>query len=101
MLVCDTPTAIDLAQSDRQSEEEPAFFWRTAERGGAAPHDGDGESDIFASRDSKLFYVERLRWLVVPEEQIPCLLVLIHPSRLQRRRDVEHHDVLFMMGKNS
>src|SRR6267378_2999888 len=46
-------------------------------------------------------YIERLRWLVIPEEQIPGFLVLIHSSRLQRRRDVEHHDVLLMMGKNT
>jgi hypothetical protein len=38
--------------------------------------------------------------LVIPEEQIPGFLVLVDSPRLQRRRNVEHHDVLVMMGKN-
>src|ERR1700722_3926258 len=49
---------------------------------------------------ASFFDVERLRGLVVPEEQVPRFLVLIHASRLYRRRDVEHHDVLIVMGKN-
>jgi len=38
---------------------------------------------------------------VISEEQVPGFLVLIHSSRLQRRRDVEHHDVVLMMRKNT
>jgi hypothetical protein len=72
MLVGDTPAAIDFAQSDRQSEEEPAFLRRAAERARAAPHDRNGEGDIFAGGNCKLLYVERLRRLVIPEKQIPC-----------------------------
>src|ERR1700704_6718399 len=86
MLVRDTPVPIDVAQSDCQPEQEPAFLRRAAERAGAAPHDGDGEGDIFAGGNCKLLYVERLRRLVIPEEQIPGFLILIHSSRLQRRR---------------
>jgi hypothetical protein len=72
----------------------------SAGHAGAAPHDGDGERDIFAGRNRKLLDVERLLRLVIPEEQIPRFLVLIHSARLQRRRDVEHHDILVVMGKN-
>ena len=68
MLVRYTPLAIDFAQSNRQSEEEPAFLRGPAERPRATPHDGDSEGNIFAGRNSELFYVERLRRLVVPEE---------------------------------
>jgi TolB-like protein len=39
---------------------DPGFFRRAAERAGAAPHDGDGEGDIFAGGNCKLLYVERL-----------------------------------------
>jgi hypothetical protein len=42
MLVRDTPVAIDVAQSDCQSKQEPAFLRGAAERSGAAPHDSDG-----------------------------------------------------------
>jgi hypothetical protein len=34
-------------------------------------------------------------------KQIPRFPVLFYSSRLQRLRDVEHHDVLLMMGKNA
>jgi hypothetical protein len=54
MLVGDAPMAVHFAQSNGQPEEEPAF------RPGAAPHDGDGEGDIFAGCNCKLFDVERL-----------------------------------------
>jgi hypothetical protein len=58
MLVHDTPVPVDVAQSDCQPELEPAFPRSAAERAGAAPQDGDGESDIFTSGDCKLLYVE-------------------------------------------
>ena len=54
MLVHDTPVAIDVAQSNCQPEEEPAFLRRAAERAGAAPHDGDGDGHIFAGGNCKL-----------------------------------------------
>ena len=57
MLVRDTPVAIDVAQSHCQPEQEPSFFRRVAERAGAAPHDGDGDGNIFAGGNCKL--VER------------------------------------------
>jgi hypothetical protein len=98
--VGDAPVAVHFAQSDRQPEEKPAFRWGPAERAGAAWHDGDGEGDIFAGGNCEVFYVERLRRLVVSEEQIPGFLIFIHSSRLQRRRDVEHNDVLLVMGEN-
>jgi len=60
MLVRDTPGAIDVAQSDCQPELKPAFRRRTADRGGAAPHDGDRKGDIFARGNRKLLDVERL-----------------------------------------
>src|SRR5882724_7573269 len=60
MLVRDTPFAVDVPQSNCQPEEEPAFLRRAAERAGATPHDGDGESDIFAGGNCKLLYVKRL-----------------------------------------
>jgi hypothetical protein len=101
VLVRDEPVAIDLSQSDGQPEQESALFRRAAGRVGAAPDDGDREGDVFAGGNCKLFDVERLLRLVIPEEQIPCFLVFIHSARLQRRRDVEHHDILFMMGKNA
>jgi hypothetical protein len=101
VLVRDEPVAIDLSQSDGQPEQESALFRRAAGRAGAAPDDGDREGDVFAGGNCKLFDVERLLRLVIPEEQIPCFLVFIHSARLQRRRDVEHHDILFMMGKNA
>ena len=50
----DTPVAIDVAQSNCQPKEEPAFLRRAAERAGAAPHDGDGEGDIFTGGNCKL-----------------------------------------------
>ena len=80
MFVRNTPVAVDFAQSDRQPEEEPAFLWWAAESAGTAPHDNDREGDIFAGRNCKLFYVERLRGLVVSEEKVPRLLVLIQSS---------------------
>jgi hypothetical protein len=95
MLVRDTPVAIRIAQSDCQPERKSAL------RAGATPHDGDGKGDIFAGGNRKLFYVERLRRLVILEEQIPRFPVLIHSSRLQRWWKVEHHDVLLMMGKDT
>ena len=58
--MCDTPVAIDVPQSNRQPEEEFALLGRAAERAGTAPHDGDGEGDIFAGGNGKLFDVERL-----------------------------------------
>ena len=78
----------------------PPLFRRAAGCVGAAAHDDNREGDIFAGRNRKLLDVERLRRPVIPEEQIPCFPVLIHSARLQRRRHVEHHDILFMMGKN-
>jgi hypothetical protein len=60
MLVGDTPVAVHFAQSNCQSEDEPAFLSRRAR---TAPHDGDGEGDIIAGGNGKLFYVERLGWL--------------------------------------
>src|ERR1700727_2943205 len=38
---------------------------------------------------------------MILEEQIPCFPVLIQSARLQRRRDVEHHDVLLMMCEDA
>ncbi len=70
-----TPGAIDLAQTNRQPEKESAFVRGTFERGGAAPQDRDGEGDIFPSGDPKLLDVERLRRLVVREEEVARLLV--------------------------
>jgi hypothetical protein len=60
MLVRDTPVAIDTAQSDCQPKQKAALLRRAAERARAAPHDGDGEGDIFASGNCKLLAVERL-----------------------------------------
>ena len=60
MLVRDTPVAIDVAQSHCQPEQEPSFFRRVAERAGAAPHDGDGDGNIFAGGNCKLDYLDRL-----------------------------------------
>jgi len=57
MLVYDTPVAVDVAQSDCQPKQNPAFLRRAAERAGSAPHDGDGESNIFAGGNCKLLYV--------------------------------------------
>lgn len=95
MLVCDAPVAVHLAQANRQPEEEIAVCIR------AAPHNGGSEGNIFTSRNGKFFYVERLCWLVIFEEQIPRFLILIHSPRLQRWRNVEHHNVLLMVGKNA
>jgi hypothetical protein len=64
MLVRDAPHAIDVAQSDRQPEQESAFLRRAADRGGAAPHDGDREGDILAGGNCQILDVERLRRLV-------------------------------------
>jgi len=101
MLVRDTPVAIDLAQSDCQPEQEPALLGRAADRGRAAAQDSGREGNIFAGCDCKLLYIERFRRLMVLEEQIPCFLVFSHSERLQRQRNVEHHDVAVMMGKNA
>jgi hypothetical protein len=60
VLVRDAPVAIDLPQSDRQPKREPARYRRAADRGGAAPHDGDRERDIVAGGNGKLLDVERL-----------------------------------------
>src|SRR6185437_11442644 len=94
MLVCDTPRAIDLPQTDRQSEQKPALLRRAAECGGAAAHDGNSEGDIFAGGDFKLLDVECLQGFVIFEKQVPGFPVFIHSPRSQRRRNVEHHDVL-------
>jgi len=68
MLVCDTRIAIDLPQSDCQSERK-TFGCRAA----GAPHDGDSESDVIVRGDFKLLDVERLSGVVEFEEQIPRL----------------------------
>jgi hypothetical protein len=73
MLVRDSPVVMNLAQSNCEPEEEPAFIRRAAQHARAAPHDDDGECDVFAGGNGRLFDVERLRRFVIPEEQIHVL----------------------------
>jgi hypothetical protein len=59
MLVRNTPVAIDFAQSDRQPEQE-AFLLNRGAEAGAAAHDGNGESNVYACRNRQFLDVERL-----------------------------------------
>ena len=100
MLVRDAPLAIDPTQSDCQPEKKSASR-KLAVFAPAATHDSNSKGDVLAGSNLKLLDIEFLRGLVVLKEQVPCLLVLLHAFRLQRRRYVEHHDVLPMMSKNT
>jgi hypothetical protein len=94
MLVGDAPGAVDPAQSNRQPELKDILRR-------AAPHDCDGEGDVVAGRDFDVLDIEGVRRLVASEEEIPRLAVFIQSARLKRGRDVEHDDMLIVVGENA
>ena len=99
MLVCDAPVTIDLAQAHSQSEQKAVLVYRIAGRG-AAPHDGDRESDVRACGNGEFPKVEGRTGLMVTEKQIPGLFVGFDAPALKWRRQVEHHHVPLVVRKN-
>ncbi|KTT89234.1 hypothetical protein NS44R_15050 [Mammaliicoccus sciuri] len=90
----DAPFAADLAQSDRQPALERGV-------GRAAPHHHHRERHVIAGRDRDLLDIEGVGRAVTAVEQVPRLPVRVQSARLQRRRNVEHHDILIVMGENA
>src|SRR6185437_5771722 len=95
MLMHDAPCAVDPAQTDRHPELKPG--WILA---GAAAHDAEGETHVVARYDAELLDIERLRYLVILEEQVPRLLVIFQAFGLQWRGQVEHHNIWRMQGQD-
>src|SRR6266446_7755670 len=101
MLVRNAPVTVDLAQAYRQPEQKTVFVRRVARRVGPAAHDGNCEGDVLTRRHGELLEVECRSWLVIAEEQVPCLFVRLDPLALQGRRQVEHHDVWLVISEDS
>src|ERR1700730_5911566 len=97
VLVLDAPSTVDLAKADGQPKLEATRLGRATDCGRPATHDGDRKGDGVSDAYLQLFDVEGLPRSVIGEEQIPGLLVCRHAARLQRRRHVEHHDVVIVM----
>src|SRR5262249_42014144 len=67
---------------------------------GAAAHDAEGETHLVAGDNAELLDIERLRHVVVLEEQVPRPLVILQTFGLQGRRQVEHHNIRRMQGED-
>jgi len=69
MLVCEAPVAIDLAQTDSQSEQKAVLVYGIARRVRSAPHDGDREGNVRARGDGEFSKVEGGTGLVVTKNR--------------------------------
>src|SRR5215475_2886389 len=100
MFMRNAPVAIELAQSHSESEKKAVLVRGVAGRIGSTPHDGNRKGDLRARSHGEFPEVKGCAGFVVAKKQVPGLGVGFDASALERRRQIEHHHFLIMMGED-
>lgn len=99
MLVDDSPAPADLTQADGQTKIErnsPSVLSKLR-----ALHQRESKCDVSSGNDVQPLEVERHGLGLRRIEECPRVLVGLDAARLERRRHIEHRDVLRVMRENS